>query len=721
MNTRYPYLLDSNFLLSFNELHLKEQFVKITVLDFQEKPIQEVQGKVTSGNVNLDGQSNVRRTCTLSFIVDKSEGDVTQLSNLLAINKKIQLEIGFTNTTPYYQNYSMIWFPLGLYLIINPSITHNDGGLSISLQLKDKMSLLNGECGGVIPAATTFDEYDILDIDGNYVTRRPTIYQIIQELVHHFGGEQEGRILIDGLDTKVKQVTKWVGAKAVYLIDEVLQNTSNHSLYLTMNPLEIANIEHLPNVSYREYGFGQDIGYKLVDFTYPGELAADAGTNITSILDTIKDQLGNFEYFYDLDGNFVFQEIKNYLNTRFATSIINALNRSVEPYFLDRSKGKTAYHFDNKNIVVSYSNTPQYSMIKNDFVVWGARKDTDGKEFPIRYHLAIDTKPTDLIDTIWNHAVIYRLKEDKLQRVVFPSEQYGSYSLKELNAFPPETKDPEIWYFIEKKDTDDIYKRVAKFDTDLQEYIEVTEDICEEIYIDHSIVSNDWRTALYLQGAMAVKEQGVQSNYYYTELVNEWPKLYEMAAFYMQQEKDGKTQFFWKGAWRQEVINNPTNIDYFLDIIDIGAEIQALNVQAIGRRTKVLKDDKINCIFEAEIPDYILISKDQDDTKEQREYCIKQGYDYLQVTADIVDSTAVGGNLNSAFNAIQDLLYEYTSYNESITINCLPIYHLEPNTCIFVNDKESGIYGDYIIKTISLPLDVNGTMSITANRVLNKI
>ena len=45
------------------------------------------------------------------------------------------------------------------------------------------------------------------------------------------------------------------------------------------------------------------------------------------------------------------------------------------------------------------------------------------------------------------------------------------------------------------------------------------------------------------------------------------------------------------------------------------------------------------------------------------------------------------------------LLYTYTSYNESITIQSIPIFYLEPNTRINVRDTESDIYGDYVIST----------------------
>ena len=67
------------------------------------------------------------------------------------------------------------------------------------------------------------------------------------------------------------------------------------------------------------------------------------------------------------------------------------------------------------------------------------------------------------------------------------------------------------------------------------------------------------------------------------------------------------------------------------------------------------------------------------------------------------------------------MLYQFTNMNNSITLQTVPIYYLEPNTRINVQDPASGIYGDFVIQTISLPLTVAGTMNITANKALQKI
>lgn len=54
MQSNYPYLKDSDFLRVIDELHVKAQYVKITVLDWYEQPIKDIQGIVTGGNINID-------------------------------------------------------------------------------------------------------------------------------------------------------------------------------------------------------------------------------------------------------------------------------------------------------------------------------------------------------------------------------------------------------------------------------------------------------------------------------------------------------------------------------------------------------------------------------------------------------------------------------------------------------------------------------------------
>ena len=671
MSKHYPYLQDSSFLKSFDKLKVKEQYVKITILDFLEKPVQAIEGRVLGGSINIDGNSSIRRTCNLSIIASEHENDLTNVDNLLSLKKKVKVEVGFLNTTNQYKDFDVIWYPLGIYVIINPSISHGSDGVTISLQLKDKMCLLNGECGGVIPASTTFNEYETVDEDGNFFLTYPTIFQIIQELVNHFGGEQLGKIIISDIDTRVKKVMKWVGSSPLYIIKDAEGGTVQYTP--TTNAAEIGSR------AYTMYEYGSDIGYIYTDFIYPSELIGDAGSSVCDILDKIKDTLGNYEYFYDIDGNFIFQEIKNYLNTSQSTIELNKLNK--EDYLIDQSKGKAVYTFDDSSLITSYSNTPQFNMIKNDFIIWGIKENNNGNTFPIRYHLAIDKKPS-----IGNEyeCFFYTDPNDNLVKAKCPIKYSTKKDFPKVGA-------QEVFYMA--LDTGIIYEWSPKE----KDYLSITVDL-------QKIKTNDWRSELYLSGSQS-EPLGRDSNYYYTELVTEWPKLFDV--------KNNK--FF------EETLKYPSDIDYYLDFIDSSAAISEMSISNIGRRTKIINDDSINCIFEPEIPDLVLLNTGDEKIAELRKECEDKGQDYIQMDPNLYNMTTGGGNFNSAYNMARELLYQYTSYNESITINALPIYYLEPNIRISVRDSQSGIHGDYMINSISIPLDITSTMTLSCTRALERI
>ena len=675
MTHNFPYLKDSAFLKRFDETKLKEQYVKLIVLTFDEKPIQEIQGRVTGGNFTIDGSSAMRRTGNISLVADEYENDLTDTKHLLSINKKIEVLIGFINTTDEYTEYEMLWFPQGTYVIISPNITYDSNGVNISLTLHDKMALLNGECGGILSSSVVFHEVEDIDENGEIQIIEPTIYQIIQELVNHFGGEQLGKIIISDVDSRIKKVMKWTGSTPLFLYQQVVTESGTVYNSFSTNYDEAAK----GSGDIRSFSYGQDIGYILTDFVYPGELVGNAGDTVVTILDQIKNTLGNYEYFYDIDGNFRFQEIKNYLNTSYSTSLINEIN--ANNYLVDYSSGKSVYTFEDANIIQAFSNSPQYQQIKNDFLVWGKRTTIEDKQVPIRYHLAIDTKPT-----IGNKYKVF----------FFTDPDDGITKAKKPVEFSSQSDFPEkgeVGNYYYAADNDKIYKWAP----DVKDYEETG-------YTIETITATDFRTQLYMAG-VASQPFGLDSNYYYTELKNEWPKLYDM-----------RNQQFFEG-----ILDQPSDIDFFLDFIDNGASISEFSVQNIGRRTTTLVDDSINCIFEPDNPDIVIIEAGSENADSLQRECEARKQEYVQVKTQIYSMLMTGGVLKSAYEEIRKELYQYTNYNEQISLTTLPIYYLEPNVRITVRDRQSGIYGDYMIKTISLPLDINGTMSISCTKALERI
>jgi hypothetical protein len=71
-----------------------------------------------------------------------------------------------------------------------------------------------------------------------------------------------------------------------------------------------------PTIVYDEIGngftvakikYGMTVGYRLTDLTYAGDLILNVGENVTTLLDKIVQMLGDYEYFFDLNGDFWFQ------------------------------------------------------------------------------------------------------------------------------------------------------------------------------------------------------------------------------------------------------------------------------------------------------------------------------------------------------------------------------------------------------------------------------
>lgn len=697
------YLMDKRFLKEIDNMSEKEQFVKITVLDINEKPIEEIQGLVTSGGtLNINGDSAIRRSCTINIIATDKNRSVMQTNNLLSINKKVKIEIGYTNKTNKYQEEPIIWFPLGIFIIITPNISKGTDGVKISLSLQDKMCLLNGTRGGVIPATVRFDEVDEISPSGEVVTKKIIIYQIIQELVNHFGGIPLNKIIIKDIDSIVKSVIKW--------------SNTQQDLYVTYTGdnagIEIVDKDSKPTKAYdKKFTAEDDIGYHYVDFYYSaGELTANPGDNVCTVLDKIKDYLGNHEYFFDVEGNFIFQEKKNYYNTSKSTVIQNL--KTID-YGLNSMRWETEYVFDkDTNLIQSYQNTPQYNMVKNDFIVWGVRKTTSGQELPIRFHLAIDSKPkTGNTYTF----ISYNYKE-KIGTEGSGDDKKDIYSEKTAIKVPVKIEEPDklpqpgypgIVYEKHEEDGDYWIWQDGGYIA-LNKIVDPETEKPIDYKVDE-VEATDWRTEIYAQGCMS-ERYAIDSNYYYTELKNEWPKLYDIV----------------NQKFKEESIEQASNIDYFLDIIE-NAELQeSIGVSTIGRLSKIVSDSKINCIFEPTIEDYVFCYTDK-----EIEDCKKRGQKYLDVSKVTItenkkvktfsDNVVNGGTLNSAYNLIKNLLYEYTNYNESITLQAIPIYYLEPNTVITVVDEESSINGEYVINTISVPIDLGQSMTISAKKVQSRM
>ena len=622
---------------------IQTTYAKIITYSFDEKPLSSIEGRVSGGSIQANGASAVRRTLSLSMIAKPEIANIENLDNEIAINKKVKVYIG------RLAGDEIMWFNCGFYVISSASVNQSTSGWTISISGKDKMALLDGTAGGTLPTAVTFHEiFEDLG-DGNYKIDYPTIYQIIQEAVNHYGEIPLHDIIINDLEKVAKVLIKYIGGKPIYFAEN----------YASFAYAEDA-------VHTQKYTYGQDVGYEFTAFTYPGELVLAAGATVVNLLEKICQILGNYEYFFDLDGRFIFQEKKNYLNT------VSPIAYLVPQDYIQSYSTEAAYEIKDSDTLVSLTRSPRYEDIKNDFVVWG--KNASGVD--IHYRLVIDEKP-----------VLNKCKK-YMWSVVNDMGDIINYLYTDTNTKPAEAK-------------------------------ELVASPCEE-----------WREEIY-RNALERQAQVQSTEPYDAEMLAFWRLLYD------PDNKDWVYADYPEyNYWNPSVREDPASLIFWIDFIDTTSEVGKYAVSQIGRRMKVVNNDNIKILFAKQIPPIVFIpdyqevadlleieyTNAEDAAEKVREYCAANETNYFFKLSPQVESSFVNSSTGvSAFDEIRNLLYQYLVYNTTISISCLPRYWYEPNNMIYLENRENGIQGNYVITQYSLPLTYNGTMSITMTQALTRV
>lgn len=411
----------SDFLLKLDAEKDRTVYARITALNFQEMPLECIEGLITQGSINIDGTSSVRRTCSLTMVTDSyNYNDYTW-----SLNTKFKLEVGVKNNID--TNYpDIIWFPQGIYVLTSLNTSKSTNNFTISLQGKDKMCLLNGDVGGSLESSVDFGTIEEENQKGEWVIRKLSIPDIIKNAVHTYGGEPYHNIIINDLvdyglelleyryDAPMYMYRKGENGNEQYsniLLESeclILYDENNHAFTLKTIPEDYFDtmvdgvITEKAKPLYTEQNkqgtawyfvkieYGDTAGYRKTELTYAGDLIANIGESITSVLDKIKNMLTEFEYFYNLEGQFIFQKKQSFTSSMWGTST----EQNILSQYNSLSSS-TAYTFTNHNSIISFNNNPNLLNMRNDYIIWGERTSTSGAKIPIHYRYAIDNKVTE--------------------------------------------------------------------------------------------------------------------------------------------------------------------------------------------------------------------------------------------------------------------------------------------------------------------------------------
>lgn len=733
-----PYLQDLNvesqkysFLDCIGDFINQRQYIKMTLLTWEEDPIKAIEGEIVSGNISKDGNSAIRRTCSLTCAVDGNSYNVEDMDADFTLNRKIFIEIGIKNDSQYYLEYPILWFPQGIFFITSFSMnSSSSSSVNLSLGLKDKMAMLNGDVGGMLPGVVRFDAMDTQIKDGQWVEQKVLIYNIISELVNHYGGEDLNNIVIDDVPLRIRKIMKWVGETPLY--GEITQRTKegvedNGPEVWSFSLTEKEQItEEEQQTGVRKFDYGADVGYIYSDFVLQDELYSNAGDSVCTILDKIKTILGNYEYFYDEMGIFHFREIKNFLNVTQAEFVLDEMNEN--DYLVETTNEKALYNFkDNKNMT-SITITPDYSNIKNEYIIHGIKPgNSNSSAANIMYHLVIDEKPE--IENIYFENILYYTDPlDELNKLAKYLELGKYQDLPEVGNFNLFYKlyDDNSFYYWDNN----VYKKaviITGHNADGSN-IEVEPKVYNKYY------PKDWRTFLYLKGLEA-QINGTDEGIYFEELAAFWPAEYNL-----DHENQG---FFGVQSGESESYLTLTEGKYFLDFIDTSSELGKYSVSAIGRRSDVVSDDKINCLFEPEIPNVIFLNIDNpednisenttinDDRGESlsptellaaaRNEADNNSHPWTQVHEDIYNNLAIGGYKNSAYEKIKYELFYHTNYQRTISLTAIPVFYLEPNSRVTISDRTTNTYGNFMVQNINISFGPGANMSVTLNEIFERL
>lgn len=127
---------------------INERYIKLNILDFQYRTVDEISGNMISCSVQCDADSDLRRSCSVSLVVLDNSFDI-QSGGKIWLDKYIQLYIGLKNI--YTQEIQ--WYNQGIYLIDAPTWKYDTTNNTLSFSGLDLMSKLtvvrNGQLQGI--------------------------------------------------------------------------------------------------------------------------------------------------------------------------------------------------------------------------------------------------------------------------------------------------------------------------------------------------------------------------------------------------------------------------------------------------------------------------------------------------------------------------------------------------------------------------------------------
>lgn len=127
-----------------------ERYVRVELLDFRYRVVDEFSGNMVSCSVSCDADSDLRRSCSVSLVVTDSSFEI-QAGGKIFLDKLIKIYIGLSNI----RTGEIQWYNQGIYLIDAPTWQYDATNNTLAFSGLDLMAKLTGARNGQLEGVPT--------------------------------------------------------------------------------------------------------------------------------------------------------------------------------------------------------------------------------------------------------------------------------------------------------------------------------------------------------------------------------------------------------------------------------------------------------------------------------------------------------------------------------------------------------------------------------------
>lgn len=201
------------------QMNTRNAKIKVELLNFNFQTISSLEGKTTSGSIEVDANSDIRRTCNLSLVAKDIDENMISEGGELWLDKYIKIYQGIDNPR---DNNKTVWWNMGIFLINNPNTVYSAADHTISFEGLDLMAKLTGRRNGQLPAVATL------------VPAGSKIADVVKKTITQLGGFYNYIIEDEGLEVPY-DIKMDMGATIYDLLAELRDLYSNWEMFFDVD------------------------------------------------------------------------------------------------------------------------------------------------------------------------------------------------------------------------------------------------------------------------------------------------------------------------------------------------------------------------------------------------------------------------------------------------------------------------------------------------------